>query len=260
EFLGKSLKSITVEKAGIIKKKGVAVTAEARPALLGVIKKAALKQGAALYVLGRDFKIHVKTARDGRAVFDYCGIWERIDNIKLGLRGLHQVKNAACALATVEALKREGFKITVPAIKRGLEKTRWPGRFEVIKKKPLVILDSAHNIDGAKTLKEALKYLKPKRLFLVIGIMADKDVDGIVRELAPLACEVIASAPDTARAAVTTVIKKKCLPYAQVVHEASSVDDACALALRLAGKEDVVCVTGSMYTVGESKKYFGEEN
>lgn len=257
EFLGHSLKSIAFEKAGIIKPFGVVITAEERPGPFAVIKKAAKEKGAQLYLINRNFKARPIAEKAGH--FDYIGGSQRLAGLKLSLDGAHQLKNAACALSAIEALKEQGFKIPAFAIRRGLKKTRWPGRLEIIKRQPLVVLDCAHNPDGAKTLKQALKGIKKKykRLILVLGIMADKDIDGILRELAPLADITLTCSPATPRAEEARRLAKRVKKFYDTEAIAcEGVAEACAEALSAANANDAVCVAGSIYTVGEAKMFF----
>lgn len=251
DYLGTKVEDIAFEKAGIIKRGVPVITAEEKAGALRVIEKASRQKGARLFNIGHDFTPK-KRPKGG---LDYSGIELEIKGLTPGLRGAHQLKNAACALAAVEVLQERGFKIPVKSIRQGLKETVWPARIEVVSKRPLVILDAAHNPGGALTLANALKGFRYKNLTLVLGIMADKDIRGMLSCLAPLADRIIACAPETDRAASPDVIIRMLKPFSKPAVAMGSVKDALAEALKGARKGDAVCVTGSIFTVGEAKKY-----
>ncbi|MBI5344109.1 MAG: bifunctional folylpolyglutamate synthase/dihydrofolate synthase [Deltaproteobacteria bacterium] len=251
EHLGESIGDIAREKAGIIKRGGAAVLGEEDPAAVKAVKAAAERADAEFRRLGYDFRV----TAGSKGSFDYHGMGKDLKGLRLNLMGAHQRRNAACALASVELLGRRGFYITEAAVRRGLKRTLWPGRLEVVRRRPLCILDCAHNPDGARILKEALEGdFTFKRLILVAGIMADKDIDGIFRRLAPLSDAVIVTAPAGERAARPDLLAARLKPYGKEVIVSSSVKAALRAAAEMAGDTDAVCVTGSIFTVGEAKR------
>lgn len=251
-YLGDSLAKLAAEKAGIIKGHTPVICGEVKPQPLGVIEKAAKGRNAPLYEIGKDFRL-----TEERGALNYRGIDGDTDikGLRLGLAGPHQRENAACALAAIEVLKRGGWAVPISAIRTGLKAVKWPGRIEVIGRRPLVIIDSAHNPAGAATLSNALGGFKYRRLILVMGIMADKDIDGILSELLPLADSVIFTAPATERAASPDLLCRKARRYSKDIRTARSVKEACKTALDEAALADAVCVTGSIFTVGEARRY-----
>ncbi|MBI2400549.1 MAG: bifunctional folylpolyglutamate synthase/dihydrofolate synthase, partial [Deltaproteobacteria bacterium] len=128
-------------------------------------------------------------------------------------------------------------------------------RFEILSRRPLVVLDGAHNPAGAASLKNALSSLKKKRLILVIGIMSDKDMNGILKELVPASDLVIATKPKGERSATLPALTQAASKYGKPVIGVESVKEACKKALSLASHTDCVCVTGSLFTVGEGREY-----
>lgn len=257
EFLGAGLGRIAREKAGIIKRAVPVVTAENKPEALAVIKKTARKKGAPLFCLGTDFSFKARTDKQGLPFFDYRGTRADFPALTLGLRGPHQLKNGSCALAAIELLQEAGFKIRNSAVRRGLKKAVWPARFEVISKRPLVIIDSAHNPAGAATLKAALGGIQYKRLILVFGIMKDKDIDGFARAVIPLADFIILTAPRTERAMSPDGLFRRLKTPGRPVLVCKNVKAALKAALFEAGTDDAVCVTGSIFTAGEAKTALG---
>ncbi|MBI1912490.1 MAG: bifunctional folylpolyglutamate synthase/dihydrofolate synthase [Deltaproteobacteria bacterium] len=249
DYLGDTIEKIAYEKAGIIKKNTPVITAAENTDALDVIKNIADKKNAPLYVFKKDFKVSPHKDR-----FNYKGLSADLRELKTNLAGRHQFKNASCALAALEILRDKGFNISDKAIKQGLNEVEWPGRIEIINKKPLLILDSAHNPEGAATLRQALKEFKYKKLTLVLGIMADKDIDGIIKRLAPLADWVIITRPKTDRAASLELLSERLKNYPCEVTAEKNLKKACRMALLEAGRLDAVCVTGSIFTVGEAKQ------
>lgn len=256
-FLGGSLARIAREKAGIIKPAAAVVTAEAKPEALAVIKAAALQKGAVLFQLGADFAYKAGKDKNGLPFFDYSGIYAGFTGLCLGLRGQHQLKNGSCALAAVEILRRSGFKISGSAVRRGLKKAFWPARLEVVRKRPLVIIDSAHNPAGAAALKTALRGFRYKRLILVLGIMKDKDIDGFLQVVIPLADCIVLTAPKTARAMSPEGLFERLKSQDRFVLIRKNVKSALKAALKDAGPQDAVCVAGSIFTAGEARKALG---
>ena len=248
--LGSTLPEIAFEKAGIIKYGVPVVTGETHKAALSVIAKRAHELDAPLIILGRAFDVD----GDERSV-DYTGIDGKIRGLKLGLEGAHQLSNASVALAALECVRMYGLHITAKAVRDGLKKALWPGRLEVVKKRPLVLLDAAHNPSGAKALRAFLEGLKKRRLSLVIGVMNDKDIKGIFKELIPLADAVFLASPGIERSAPVEALERLALPFKKRVISAGSVKEAYRLAIAEAGPEDAVCVTGSIFTVGEARGY-----
>ncbi|MBI5561192.1 MAG: bifunctional folylpolyglutamate synthase/dihydrofolate synthase [Deltaproteobacteria bacterium] len=251
-YLGETIKDIAFEKAGIIKAQGVCVAGVEDPRAISVIKETARRKKAVLYLSGRDFGF---SPSDGGS-FDYYGDGARIGRLFVGLKGPHQFKNAACALKAIEALKRMGCTIGNGAVRRGLKRVVWPGRFETVRKNPLVILDCAHNPEGAAALRDALGELSFRRLILVVGIMADKDISGIFSALLPLAHTVILTRPDYKRSATTRGLKEILIGFSGRVIIREKVKDGCKKAMEEASEKDCVCVTGSIFTVGEARGYF----
>lgn len=255
EFLGSDIRSIAAEKAGIMKKGVAFFTAEEKTVPLSVLKAHAGKIGAKLSVMSADFSAGASCETKGRrTTFDYAGPTIEIKGCAIGLAGVHQIKNAACAIAAIEGLINRGHRIPRSAIRAGLKKAVWPGRMETVSKKPLVIFDCAHNPDGAATLERAIKGMRYRRLILVIGVMQDKDINGILKRLVPLATTVIVTEPKTARAEPARALAIRIAPYKKEVIIKTDVRDALKEAVSKAARSDMVLVTGSIFTVGEAKR------
>ena len=259
EFLGKTLSAIAREKAGIIKPDLTVLTGEKRPKIRKIFEETALSQGGRLLILGRDYRV---VNRPGGA-FDYYGLRTKLKDLKISLSGKHQVDNAGLALAATELLADSGLRSSEEDKRQGLAQVSWPGRGEVFSTGPdkaRIMLDGAHNPHAARTLAKLLEALTFRRLYLIIGIMADKDARGILTPLVRLADEVILARPDYFRASETgrlaEVIKDHPGPVRQIPDVAKAIDTA----LDQAGAEDLVLVTGSLFTIGEARAYLTGED
>ena len=252
EYLGNSLAAIAAEKAGIIKPGVPVITAVRQATALVPIQAAAEALHSPLYLYARDFRVRGQ----GRGRFRYEGFDATLSDLRTNLLGRHQYRNAAVALAAVELLRQQGLAIPETVIRLGLEQVRWPGRLELMATDPLLILDGAHNPAAAATLAQALRHdLAYRRLILVLGIMADKDIRGILRRLLPLADVVIFSRPRYDRAATPEYLQSLA---EQLPPQSLVIDDLAAAiqkATSLAQKDDLVVVTGSLFTIGEARDY-----
>ncbi|MFH1107470.1 MAG: folylpolyglutamate synthase/dihydrofolate synthase family protein [Candidatus Micrarchaeota archaeon] len=257
--LGPSISAIAREKAGIIKPGARAVTGCVQPSALAQIRAACRKNRASLKELGRDFSFGLQSATLEGTEFDYRG-----ENDYAGLRssllGRHQASNASCAIAAVERFRGLGFKIPETAVRAGVLNARWPGRLEVVRRRPLVVLDGAHNPHGARALAAAIRDLLPgRRPVLVLGMLADKDFPRMISILAPLASRIIFCRPESARAAEPALLaaearKAGCKNVEVVI----SVAKAVSRGILLAGPAGAVVVAGSLYAVGSARPSFGK--
>lgn len=282
EFLGGSIEEIAREKAGIIKQGVPVVTAGQEPAAMDVIKKQAMENGSALYAAGEDFTTMIKTEEPFRTCFDYLSESLSIDNLVIPLAGTHQAINASLAIKAFELVTDGSGENIKDIIKRSLWLT-WPGRLELIA--PDILIDGAHNPQAAQALADTLKrnFLKggPKStaassratargrgiqtriergsydpMVLVMGVMADKDIKGILSPLLPLADEIIFTAPDYGRAASASELSRCASSLGFKSRTANSVRDAIETARSL--NPALILITGSFYTIGEAKEALGE--
>lgn len=247
QYLGDTLDKIAFEKAGIIKEGVPVVTGVERGVAQEVILGVAKERGAPCFLLNRDFKI-----RKTKAGYSFNGLALSLKGINSGLKGSYQAKNLPLALATIAILRQSGYGIGETQILEGTRKAHWPGRFQIISQKPLVILDGAHNPGAMKGLKKALEELVYKRLILVIGIMADKEKRKILKEIVPLAQLTIFTRPTYNRAEDPKVLWEE---SKELVKDYRIVDDlkyAIEEAKQKADKDDLILITGSLFTVGEA--------
>jgi len=253
EYLGKSILKIAREKAGIIKKGRPLITAATQPQVRRLFSKICQGKGSPYFRVGKEFR-YIR-AEDGD--FDYEGLNRKLWSIHLNLKGYHQVINATTALGAMEVLEDLGYRVSTDAMIDGLREVDWPGRLEMISSSPRVILDGAHNPAGAIVLKESLeKEFQYQHLILLIGIMKDKDVQSMLHLLAPLADRIILTKPHTDRAAPPSLLKRALGRNGEKAEIAEDLNEAIGRALSLTQKEDLLCITGSLYTVGEARAYF----
>lgn len=257
EFLGATVAEIAVEKAGIIKPGVPVVTGAGHPDALSVIEQQAVLNGSPLYRMPRDFGSE-RTEAGAVQRFDYRGIGGTYEGLVVPMRGRHQVANACLAVAALECIARRGFPVPESALRSGLAAASWEGRLEQVGTRPDMYLDGAHNPSAARVLAEALADLKKARrkLFLVLGVLQDKDLSGIIGPLAPLADRIIVTQPNYSRAANADALAAAVRRTHHAVTAAKTVRDAVALAQHEAGEDDLIVVTGSLFTVGDARALF----
>jgi dihydrofolate synthase/folylpolyglutamate synthase len=256
EYLGKTLAQIAREKAGIIKRGAGVVTGIRQKNALKVVEKKAEEQGVSLKRLGRD--IRIRKGRNGR--FSCLCANRRWDGLRVGLLGTHQIGNAALALGALEFLEEKGIRVSPEAVLVGLEKVRWPGRLEMACRRPLIILDGAHNPAAIRTLSAFLKNeMASRRLILVAGILADKAWKTMLRELATVADRMIVAKPKYERAADPGVLASFLGSVRKEATAVRNVPEAVSLAMKESSGDDAICITGSLYTVGEAKAYLNKQ-
>ncbi len=254
QHLGPTIRAIASEKCGIIKDRSIVVSSPQNIEALSVIKEAAANAGAKFYLMGKDAVFERIYSDTELQVFNLLTKNDEYPNTEIRLLGEFQVENAASAVLSIEALKHYGIFIDKSAIMAGLKGARWPGRFDILKKRPLVIADGAQNGQSAFILKKAVKNnLKYNKLFLILGIMRDKDIENICRELSEITDYIITTKSRSERASSPQFLKDRMLHYKNIGAETSeSVGAAVHKGLTLAGKDDAVLITGSLYVVGEA--------
>jgi dihydrofolate synthase/folylpolyglutamate synthase len=252
-YLGKTISKIAREKAGIIKKGRPLITAATQPQVLRLFSEICQGEGSPFFRVGKEFR-YVR-AEDGD--FDYEGLNRKLWSVHLNLKGFHQVINATTALGAMEVLEDLGYPVSTGAMIDGLREVDWPGRLEMVSSSPRVILDGAHNPAGALVLKESLeKEFQYRHLILLVGIMKDKDIPSMLHLLTPLADHIILTQPHTDRATPPALLKKALDRNGKKAEIAEDLKEAIERGLLLTQKEDLLCITGSLYTVGEARAYF----
>jgi dihydrofolate synthase/folylpolyglutamate synthase len=256
DYLGNTLEEIARVKAGIIKPGCKVITAATKPEVLKVIKEACEKNSVKLVQIGEDIRYEVKSMTPEGTVFDLFGLKEDYLELVTSLLGYHQAINGATAVAAITALEDFGISIPDEAIRQGLRNTIWAARLEVINHNPSILLDAAHNLDGAASLKHALKHIFSfEKLILVIGMLADKEREKVMELLGLLAHTIIVTKPNNPRAGAWQDMAKVAKRYAKEVFLEEDIIIATQKGIALTGKDDLLCITGSIYMVAEARAY-----
>ncbi len=263
-LLGNTLVEIAAEKGGIIKA-GIPVVSASQPEdAMAVLTRISAERGAPLTAVGRDWwaergemRLEGQTFRVGRSGEDG-------DSFYLPLLGKHQVLNATVALAALAIVKEHLPALDDRAISRGLAEVEWPGRFQILQRRPIVVVDGAHNVESVQDLCLTLGELFPdRRRIFVFGATADKDVANMVGVVAGFVAdrdEVIVTAATHPRAATPADLGKHCASHGlEVAFEAPDVPSAVARARAMAGPDDVICITGSLFVVGDALGVWDDE-
>jgi dihydrofolate synthase/folylpolyglutamate synthase len=254
EVLGDTITKITTEKCGIIKPGCVAVSHPQVEEADKVIHETCRENGVKLIKVGRDVTSRNLDFNLLNQTLEVSGRLAKYE-ITIPLIGRHQLDNSAAAVAALEALIEKGFVISNNAITEGLSRVVFPGRLQVVSKAPLTVLDGAHNPGAARKLKEAItQYFKPTKSFLVIGMSADKDMHSVIKELAPVFDQVITTRADNPRSASPDTLAALFVDQGKPVIVTGDIRQGLKQAQRLAGEKDLICVTGSLFVVGEALK------
>jgi dihydrofolate synthase/folylpolyglutamate synthase len=254
DYLGDTLKQISGEKAGIIKTGTPVITGIRQSRALAVIQKKAAEKSAPLFCLGKDFKVR----RSVSGTFSYFGINSNWQGLQNGLTGSHQVDNAALVLAACEIMNQNAGNLSLDDIKAGLAKNRWPGRLEIVSTEPHIILDGAHNFIAARNLASFLAaHFADRNLTMVIGILDDKPYKAMLKCLLAPANRVILTRAKINRALEPEELEVFAKKMISKVIIKADVAQALNFAVDTAAPEDVICVAGSLYVVGEAKEVLG---
>lgn len=250
-ILGPTLADIAAAKAGIIKPGGAVVSFGGCPEADAVIRERCREQGAQLTEVDFSRLRVVGTGLDGTDLeFAPYGV------LHVPLVGLYQAKNAAVAVTTVEVLEKRGWEISRRALEQGLASVCWPGRLEVVRRAgPVILRDGAHNAHGMAATVESLRALFPgKKLTILMGVMADKDVEDMLKLLAPIAGQVFTVRPESPRAMPAEELAALVNRYGVPAVPCAGVAAGLQAAAQAAGADGAVCALGSLYLVGEVRR------
>lgn len=249
--LGDTIGKIAYEKAGIIKENGTAIVYKQVKEAEDVVKEVCENQNATYIEVNFD-NVLVKKSDTYSQVYDCTIMDEKFENMEIKLIGEHQINNSIVALNIAKFLRdNKNIKISNESIKNGLLTTKWAGRIEKIMEKPMFIIDGAHNEDGAKSLCKSLeKNFPDKKLTLLIGMLADKDIDSVLKILMPKFNKVITTTPDSDRAISSEELKNKISMYIDDVISIENIEDAVKYTLDNAKEDEVIISAGSLYMIG----------
>ncbi|WP_029504135.1 bifunctional folylpolyglutamate synthase/dihydrofolate synthase [Lachnoclostridium phytofermentans] len=255
DYLGKTIKEIACKKAGIIKENGIVISYEQTKEVEEVIKIRCEERHSRLIVADfSNLKLHQENLSGQK--FSY----KQNTNLSLSLIGEHQRKNAAVVLEVISQLQMLGYKVSPNAITEGISYVTWPGRFEVLCKKPLVILDGGHNVQCVEAFAEVLKqFIQGKKATVILGVLADKDYQGMIPYLVPLTKRFITVTPKNSRALPSIQLAEELSKYHPLVSSYTSPVEGIMAALRDAREDDIICAIGSLYMAAEIRDCFIHE-
>ena len=258
-YLGKTLQKIAKEKAGIIKENSFVITSEKKRNILRILENTCKEKKAMLCILDKQMKYSISQEDLSGTTFHTAGKHTKNnyvsnpillgynDTFSLSLLGKHQVRNALLAVLTARKLG-----ISSLCIKKGLKKTQWPGRLQILNKEPLLLIDGAHNVAGMKVLVNFIKKL-PRRKILLLGIAQDKKIQEMIQMIAPLFTKVIICKGNF-KPADPEIIAKEVKKFLTKVEIIPHPEEAVKRALTVTKKNDLILATGSLYFIGDVMK------
>lgn len=255
-YLGDSIAKIAGEKAGIIKAGIPVITAEDKEDALAVIRSVAASKSSQLRIVGKDIRYRlISSTLDGTRVFLH-GLSKEV---YVPLPGSYQASNVALSYGCIRELTNRGLDVSDGAILEGFSKVNWPGRIEVLSKAPLVLLDVTHTSDGASIVAADIERFAKGRIMLVLGVLNDKDLEGIAKHFGRLASIAIATSPKTKRAFSAAAVRDALGRHCHHVEMIEDVGEAFKRALAVSTGSDTVLVTGSLYTIGEGRRWWDSQ-
>ena len=249
--LGDSLEEIIKDKAGAVPVGGNCITCNP-PDILDVVERTIREKKASLWSISRDDLININSGPMG-TYFSLRTKNRTYDNIFVPLPGEFQAENGALAIAAVEELIEMGYHITKEQIRVGIANTKWRGRMEVLRRKPYVLVDCAHNPNAIARVKKNLARFGYKKLHLILGMCEEKDVSSVLREIIPVADTVIFTKANTERAVPPEELSRMIGGKGFVTN---NIEEAMAIAMNGAAVKDMILVCGSVYLVGETMSVF----
>ncbi|HCW03134.1 MAG TPA: bifunctional folylpolyglutamate synthase/dihydrofolate synthase [Clostridium sp.] len=252
-LLGNSIEEIAGEKAGIIKADVPIVSYPQQKEARSVIERVASEKNSRLIMVNEDSGELLKVEEKYQVV--KVNTEKSSYTLPLALLGKIQIYNCAVAIHTIETLMDLGVKINGEAIYEGLKNVTWKGRMELMRTNPYVLLDGAHNIDGIVKLAESIDlYFKYKKLYLIIGILEDKQLDAMLETITAKAEKVIAVSPNSFRAESADKLRDRILKYNSNVLAMKTYEEALNYGISLCNEDDLLVICGSLYMVGDMRK------
>lgn len=250
EYLGDSIREIAFEKAGVIKNRVPLITG-AKEEALSLIKSVAYENSAPISIFEKDFRVEGESTED----FSYFGNVWNLEHLTFGLHGFYQIQNSSLAVAALESFsKLYEVNINEESLRKGLSSVRWEGRMEIVRRDPPLILDGAHNPSAAEALRESIEKMFPGMKFVIlIGMLSDKDHEGFMRAIYPIAeCMIVTDVPSE-RGIAAKELANIAKPY---VNKIKVIDDFKEAYKEILSLQKPVCVTGSLYLIGAIKQFF----
>ena len=262
-LLGNTLGEIATEKAGIIKSGIPTVIYPQEEVAEIVISSKCQELDSKLYKINKEDAKLINIIKEDKI---YQQVKVKLDDeydVKLPLLGEHQILNLAVALKALEVIKDKAPKLNMESIVKSIATVRWNGRLEIMSNSPYVVIDGAHNIQGITQLNKNInKYFEYKDMYLILGILADKDVEHMVKVITPKAKKVFTVTPNSMRAETAEELMNEVKKYNESCEAYNDYKNAFEDALKLCKKDDLLLISGSLYMIGEMrgiiKKHFSK--
>lgn len=253
-LLGNTLEKIAGEKAGIIKKGIPTVIYPQQEEVLKVIKNKCFEMDSELYIANNE-NLKFENIVNLDKPYQLLKYNNEID-ILLPLLGEHQIINLSVAMQAIEVLNNKNIiDISIANIVKSIKNVSWKGRLEVLSNNPYVVIDGAHNIQGIKTLSRNIKkYFKYENLYLILGILADKDVEEMIKIITPMAKKVYSVTPNSIRGELAESLKDEVSKFNKNCKAFDKYEEAYLEALNDASEKDLILASGSLYMIGDMRK------
>ena len=253
-LLGNTLEEIATEKAGIIKSGIPTVIYPQEEVAEIVISSKCQELDSKLYKINKEDVKLINIIKEDKI---YQQVKVKLDDeydVKLPLLGEHQILNLAVALKALEVIKDKAPKLNMESIVKSIATVRWNGRLEIMSNSPYVVIDGAHNIQGITQLNKNInKYFEYKDMYLILGILADKDVEHMVKVITPKAKKVFTVTPNSMRAETAEELMNEVKKYNESCEAYNDYKNAFEDALKLCKKDDLLLISGSLYMIGEMR-------
>lgn len=256
QWLGDTIEEIAENKAGILKKNSVLITAATQPSVISKLAEIAKQKQSALIQIRKDYEIIPETKSLQGQEFTVRTPTKTLRHLRIPLLGDHQLRNATCAIAAIEAAQSRDYQITIDDFREGFAAVAWPGRFEIVEKNPLTVLDGAKDAQAIKALVKTVKqYLPDKRVYTIIGISSDKDHESMIKSLSEITYQFIITEHRvqnrTARATdLEKIAQKTGKPTNIIIPVRKAMDET----RKHVKQDDVILVTGSVFLIGEARE------
>jgi len=252
EYLGDTLPKIAYEKGGIIKENSFVLSYPQEKEVVEVFENLCKERNSKFFMTSFD-TLEIQESTVNGQTFSVNVLGQDYSNVKVQMVGIHQIYNACTALGVVEILRRyRDVSISEEAVFNGLYNAKWAGRFEVLGKNPWIIIDGAHNLHGAIALRKSIEsLLKDYKITLVVGMLQDKDVQGVLEDLIPLMSKVVATEPNNPRAMKASELAEKLKVFNKETHICESIQEAIKRSKDITSEEEVIIFAGSLYMIGE---------
>lgn len=254
QFLGKNIEEIAYQKAGIIKKNVLVFSSNKEKIVKDIIEKVSKENNSEVFTL-EDVEISSININDSFTEYNMRFYNDNLEKIKVNLIGYYQMYNSALSIMTILKLRDMGkMDISNENIKKGIENTFWAGRMEIVREKPKMLLDGAHNLDGIRNLTKNISLFKYNKLYIIAAILEDKEHKEMLKELSKYADEIVLVGIHTKRKTDPLILESEIIKSNVVVSIIEDLEDAIKNVIQKTSDNDFIIVTGSLYLISEIKE------